>query len=338
MVSEYKSRKLHLLRQVKVESGEDARKRSVISRINTSTYFTELYSALFGGRTNKKRIRDILEDKILAQSVPDIIARGDEMTDYTEVKVCSVKTSGIKIPQKQIENYCYLYLFESSRVFGEGKGRLPFLDYALFRYGNNWRTKGLHMLSNKSLVERLSSEKTELTILPLNLILSLLPLSKSELFDQSSSDSSLDYQQVYSIPGSILSQLHGGHGLENFLFEEGFYLSELKSRSFMSEPIVVNYYGNKVVNPFSVTRYYMSLEKEDKWRMYFLKNHFQILSHLGLEDRFETYDYMENCNSIKNFSLESEPEADDYNEDEVDDRIVKEYYRSIAKLDDDIPF
>ena len=292
--------KPELLRRVKVKSKEGAEKRSVISRRNTSKFFTQLYQCIYGGKVNNGKSEDtkIILERGFRRFCPDILTSSEDELTFTEIKSFSVRRSSPVCSLNQLENYCYSLLNEFE------KETIPRVTYAFFKYGDSWKTDKLHALTNPSLVRLLCQQKKDLMILPLNLIFLLLAFSRFEKMDQTTSDSPLTSQTYFRPRGRALTGLQKDNDAIKHLAEEyreipvhkkhflgdlnDLHLDTLECERTISQRVKINYSGGDyVVEPFPTTRYFQSRENYQKWLAHFSKNHGRMMESLGLRDIFE---------------------------------------------------
>ncbi len=289
--------------ELELENEKIAGQRRVISNHNTSSLFADLYSLLYGGRVNKGNALDTriyLEGRRRVFS-PDIIGEFRRDQRFTEVKGASM--NGLPYCSlKQIENYAFSLLgrLESGDVS-------PAVNYAIFRYGNNSRPLHLDRLNNSQLLRRLSSERKNLTIIPFNLLLLLLNLSRFDTVNQTKSHSSVDFQDYLRPRIAVLTMLHERKEAiekivkkyhapyedwsQKFVGKLGdLHLDGLESENSMSPPIRMNYSPGEepiTISPFSITRYFLPEKAQKNWLAHFRENHARILGNHGLEDFFE---------------------------------------------------
>ena len=291
--------KIGLLKQVDAQSKEDAEKRSIISRRNTSRFFTQIYQYIYGGKINfgKKGNLDIFLENGRKNFSPDIVESSGNGIVYTEVKSHSVRMNSPHCSITQLENYCYFFLNKLNSK------RVPRVDYSIFRYGD-WNTHGLQKLNSSQFVDKLSEVNKKLLILPLNLVFFLLTFSRHERRDQTNSESPLDFQDYFMPRGKILTRLQDGNCAISDLISSYGNLSELEKRFFrgledlalqdlqvdktLSPRIQIEHRGKiYCVKPFPITKYFHNTKKYQKWLAHFSKNHERIMEDFGLRNLFE---------------------------------------------------
>ncbi len=296
--------KPRLNKQVKRVDEETGRKRKDIAKKNTSKFFVQLYYLLYGGKVNKDgrkgNIDTILNKGLSRRLSPDIFNYSKNGINFLEIKTNSIKASSPFCSPRQIENYCFSLLNE----FLE-KGGTPSVDYAFFRYGNS-NTKHLDELPDNLFAEKLSKEDKYLTIIPLNLLFFLLAFSNLEEKNQVSSTSNIDSQKYFKPRGKVLRTFHESENAVQELIEDyngqpswdpkskfvgdlnDFFLDRLKVERGKSPDILVRHYGKEILmNPLTITRYFLPEDAQKEWLTHFGRDHKRILGNLGLEDIFE---------------------------------------------------
>ncbi len=274
----------HLLRQLKIKKEEDVTKRSIISRKNTSIFYSYLYKELFGGKIakiNALKKYKLLNDQTIIFS-PDIIKNTKQGREYTEIKVTSHRSASPLCATLQFSNYAYFLL---KRI--EKKDQNPNINYAIFRYGKR-ENSHLDALTNGRLIQRLSQSTRDLLILPLNLLILLLNTSFRDNKNQESSQ--FEGNRDYWRPGGKdISSLHKditsiNHLLERLVIEshnetlrEYLDLDQIYAEKYMAPNNLVcrNYGIYYDILPFTITYY---KNKDTKWLKNFEKYHPKILN------------------------------------------------------------
>jgi hypothetical protein len=263
-----------------------------------------LYAAKYGGRAPNIRgsngIRQIGKESRLFQ--PDVISPRKSWEQYTEVKANSFRGGGFSLGVLQLENYCGVILD------GLAKDSFHFVNYAFFRHGerNDHRVLSDEKMGDTSprrdkarLVRRVSCQTRDLLVLPINLLIFLLShgdYHRIEIRDQETSESNIDSQRYFSLKSGAISTLHDEHrGIHNLMTKpatrdlcdmiDKLSLEALKvERGMLSNNFYIN--GRKV-EPFPVTRFYMSPADEQAWLKIFRENSAEILTKwLGIDDLF----------------------------------------------------
>lgn len=291
-----------------LEPGEveitDCRKKSKVSKVNTSIFFTELYRVMFGGLAFTGHLKHFVNDdeenspKLFK---PDVIDKSRRIGVYTEVKANSTRSGQPFTTQAQLGRY----IGRAMKDFLE-RGELSYFNYAFFRYGNR-NLNGLHKFSNPKLKETLSSNVRDLLVVPQNLLFLLLalPETKSYELNQSNSPNGHGSSSVgrWSISGGSLTTLHEKGGLDELVskvagpYDEQLlgllHLDDLKYRHF-DAPMNLwcdgkyQVYNGTNTNrgdaPFGVTVYGMTEKNFGLWIRHFAAYHTKFLGRFGLRD------------------------------------------------------
>ncbi len=273
-----------------------AEKGAVIAMLNTSHFYTPLYSSLFGGRTARPLESEVLRlmDGSRRDFKPDVVKKDKHGVGYTEIKGISLKAGSPHCPQNQVANYAYRLL---ARI--EKGDKKPFVDYSFFRYGNSQTNVHFEKLENGKLISTLCKGTRDLLIAPLNLAFLLFLNGRRDTMDQTSNDSTWN-ERVYWKPfGKHLTMLHKEPGAKYDLLanipphikrkfdggeeeiKELLALEELFVEKYVSPPKV--YVDGVKLKPFNVAHY--KNHDYSKWLESFSKNHEVILTKLlGIRD------------------------------------------------------
>lgn len=287
-----------------VDSSKKAGNKRKISGRNISTFYSNVYCTLFGGRiiARKSRYDVIKEDKKVKIS-PDINKLKDNGEIETEIKAVSTRWNQHTCGVDQLRNYCFNLLKEIN------SGKEYEFEYAFFRYGH-WTATKLYRLNKSQLVKKLSEETRFLNIFPLNL--TLLVLFDSKEHEANHKTSKGPDKELYKYPkGKLMTDLNTdpknlekvienqrlsgislGFSKESFIDEiiGDLFLDKINFHGEYSPPIKVEYYGKEhLIKPFPVARYYLTEDDSQRWKEHFLTNHKRILDNLNIEDLFEEH-------------------------------------------------
>ena len=275
---------------------------------NIGNFYVRMHSALFNhereAEYTHEEFIEVGEERI--QFKPDLKIDGLRGVEYVEVKGKTLNGSQVDCGKTQIEAYSWAML----RDYYSGKSSS--VDFAFFRYGYSHRNLKLHSKVSSSALEMLAGETKEALVIPLNLLLLLVSLSKKETRIRTKEKN----QDYFRISGRAISLLG-----EMDKFNQGYFLNEFKSgffngdidfykvketryedakrfarrESLCLDEIVVKrkisdelrpmHYNGTQVNPYSVTIY--ALKNPDRWVESFARNHQNILKTLKLRDLYQ---------------------------------------------------
>lgn len=299
-----------------LDRSQIASKIAVRGKKNIGRYFLQLYTSIFGGYDSSNLFNPIIKInyEIKRNFIPDIIEYSENGRVYTEVKSVSLRTNQVSISKEQIENYSFANL----KAYKEGD-RLPETNFAFFRYGTSSLVQ-THNLPDEQLLEILSQEARELSIYPLNLLLTALMLKSPHEKDRTIHRGS-NVNTYYGIRGRILTLLQQKNGLEQFLEEKFFdsnlveelMLDKLKVEQFESSDKYDLFCQRRKISPFRITKYSFSDRQLKKWLKYFEANHNKWLSFLKVSDLYQIYQDEEKCQTTE-FPWETEERLNDEGE------------------------
>lgn len=162
------------------------RQRKNISVRNTSTFYLNLFLALYGGKIIRDNSAPLFPEPDIDISwdsyfYPDVLVAGEKRVSFGEVKAISVNGAKPFFGYRQMAGYW--------RNLLENRGSEMFA--AIFKYGN-WRPVKYHIChneddhkcDNRCLVRNLSKTTRSLLVIPNNLLTFLLMLSPSQEMDQ----------------------------------------------------------------------------------------------------------------------------------------------------------
>lgn len=289
-----------LMQRTKIIDEKTANQSIIISKKNTSRFFSFIYSALFGGKVKRDSIKDIKELKngIKIATTPDILLVESDKIKATEVKASSTRSARYEHTFNQMQNYCCDLLLN----FDKGKKPL-YIHQALFQYGGR-NLGNLHKLNKSQLVQALSHSSKSLTIIPFNLGLFLFHISSQTTKNQSSNNSSCDELNYKTIGTGLVNRLHKKSELINLLREnleevvinpypvrdlvKDFFLNNLKYEKTKSPQIIVHYQGiSHVIEPFPIIEYKLSKRDYVSWIEHFSNDHKKIIKNLELRNLYQ---------------------------------------------------
>jgi hypothetical protein len=171
------------LPQVKVDKNHLANKRKLrIAGENASFFAGYIYEAIFKGvavRPNEKYPDEEGMEIISSPHFrPDHVLSTPQGTIATEIKMTSLRSSQPFCSNSQFFHY-YRYFLDCFRSGEEA----PSVNYAFFKYGAKEPLK-IGKFTNIELVQTLSKEIRNLTVVPLNLAIFLFSRSRLEEPDQ----------------------------------------------------------------------------------------------------------------------------------------------------------
>jgi hypothetical protein len=200
------------LKPEEYSKGVNAR-RKVSSKRSTGAFYTALFDELYRDRILANASMPLFRESSTGEYYevgfrPDSQVAGDLRNTYIEVKAISVWMGKPFFGYSQIANSIAALLEDNgaevmTAIFRYGKGHeSPFLGRC------KRKEEGRHICDNRCLVKTLSHRTQDLLIVPHNILLFLLAISKSERMDQTRSNSSRnseDYRRPY---GTWITMLH----------------------------------------------------------------------------------------------------------------------------------
>jgi len=282
-------------------------KRPVIAGYNAASFYTTLYQLMKGGAIkDPKTIKGEVLNGNVRKFAPDVTRKSRLGTHDTEIKACSARSKH-KLPKDQLRDYCWRLL----KKLEQGEKR-PSVDYTLFRYGSRDDYKPYEGLgkpgqekNHSTLLKRLSQETTELTIIPLNVLIAMVATDhfhRLDVMDQSKSNYSRKDVNQICIYGGKLSALRKGQTEEeliNLLTDDWSYvdhpnwlqLNQLKIKRYtlkdLPETFTCRQKGRGKRYPlvsFPITQIKINPEAEIKWLQSFRRNYKKILQEwIGIE-------------------------------------------------------
>lgn len=276
------------IRQVDIVDERTAHIRSILSGDNTSFFFAYLYASIYGGRVKKDPWGRGLNGSNPYSFNPDIKREENGITIYTEVKATSAHSSQLHSRLKQEANNLCGILKKAE------KGEAPVMEYALFKYKRSDEEKSLHRLNNSQHVKALATSSKGLVIIPFSLFLHLTTSSRLETRDQTKSRFNKDSPRYHVIRGSTHTELQDPEKYLSELREE--ISQELVLKELCLEDIEVEqamtprmegfYRAPFTVEPFSVTRYFVPEEKNERLIQSLAEHRKELTETLGIPDVF----------------------------------------------------
>jgi hypothetical protein len=260
--------------------------RLVIAKMNTASFYSQLYREIFGGNVLRKFKTEKEQYENGGTHVernfhPDHIRYDEHRKIFCEIKTVSDRNSKPWCSSTQLENYCHDLLTDSFETMFN-----PELEYAFFRYRHRTsEDPKTSVLTNTQLARKLARDTKDLLIVPSNLLFLMLVSSNGNWINQESNKGP-DEVHYWKIYGKLISRLHQEENpvleiAESFRRESGIDAT----REFCLDNIGVIrrespkgiYCRDRIVRPFPITRYYNA---GNKWSEYFKQNHGRVLGEI----------------------------------------------------------
>jgi len=274
---------------------------------NIGNFFVRAYTGLF----RHEREADFAHEEFVEagderiQFRPDLRIEGLMGIEYTEVKGKTLNGAQVDFGKVQIETYAWAMLRDYYL------GKRSYTDFAIFRYGHSHKNLKLHSKTVAPALETLAKETKEGLVVPFNLFLMLVALSRKETRERIEEKD----QDYFRVSGRVIRLLHEmdkfdsryllgeleAHSskdeldfygtiktkFENarrFARRESMCLDDLVVRKRMSDELRQMHYNGTIVRPFPVTIY--SLKDPERWARSFARNHRSLLGTLKLRDLY----------------------------------------------------
>lgn len=284
--------------------------RRNIAGQNLGSFYTSLYSALFGGEVSPifKGNHDILPNGELRNHNPDIVLQKSTNTTEIEIKSISLRDNRISMGREQLENY-FNALLVNYLLKGEKNSEFKL---GIFRYGHPKKYVNLHFYSTQKATEILSRSTHELVIMPSNLALFSFIAARHQARNRDGTKSETKCTAYHRFYSKFLTALANEEDPMNYLFSMPFQdnapeafasmyhkviaelifdkllIDKLDFRRFSSEEIGnINCRGYNF-KPFQITQFFMQEQDRQKWLKQLAKHHRYFLEDLvGVRDLYE---------------------------------------------------
>jgi len=278
---------------------------------NQGSFYTQLYSDLFGGEVAPmfKGEHDVLPNGELRNIHPDVSKKYKNGIKITEVKSTSLKNNRPLLSREQIENSWYTF----SQHLIE-KNEQPRSELAIFRYGTPQKYIHLHYYSTQDFIRILSKSTKDLVILPSNLALFSSMISRKTKKDRSETKSEAKCTNYHRCPSGFLTEICRNEDPIKYLFSltldddsktpeymrhlspelradlilNKLMLHKLKVKRTSSDEIAEIKCRRYKFQPFTITSFSMDSADNKKWLEQYKQHHKLFLEDLvGVRDLYE---------------------------------------------------